>query len=95
MTSLRGAWERTGGNTFDYTFLGYAYDESGIPIYTAKVIGDITLNEDCNSGDFGAITYIFFCDSMETMQDGCNPFTEEVDLIVPWPTTSGYRVTVE
>jgi hypothetical protein len=25
MTQMRGAWERAGGNTFDYTFVGYGF----------------------------------------------------------------------
>jgi len=88
MTPLRGAWERTGGNTFDYTMVGHGYGENGIPMWAGKVIGDITLHEDCNSGDFAAIVEVFVCPA-------CNPFTDEPFTVITWPTTTGYRVVVE
>ena len=88
MTPLRGAWERTGSNTFDYTMIGYGYDEDRIPMWAGKMSGTITLNEDCKSGDFGAVIEIFVCPA-------CNPFTDDPYTAIEWPTTTGYRVVVE
>ena len=49
MTTIRGVWERTSGNTFDYTGLGIATDADGLPVYTGKLTGKHTLSEDCNT----------------------------------------------
>ena len=45
--SMRGNWKRTGGNTFDYTFMGTAFDASNVPVYIAKVSGQVTLFNHC------------------------------------------------
>jgi hypothetical protein len=56
---MRGAWERTGGNTFDYTFTGMAVDLSGTPQYIAKVSGHITLSADCRSEHITATLEVY------------------------------------
>lgn len=50
-TDLRGVWERTGGNTFDFTLVGYAFDEAGDFWFPVKNSGSKILYEDCNKMD--------------------------------------------
>ena len=47
-TSARGMWERTGGNTFAYTEIGYGLDATGNVLWIAKNSGIKTLTDDCN-----------------------------------------------
>jgi len=47
-TTLRGTWQRTGGNTFIFTQVGYGLDEDGNIVYKVKNSGTKTLSEDCN-----------------------------------------------
>jgi len=48
-TTLRGTWQRTGGNTFVFTQLAYGLDAVGNIIYKVKNSGTKTLSDDCNS----------------------------------------------
>jgi hypothetical protein len=48
-TTLRGTWQRTGGNTFVFTQLAYGLDADGNIVYKVKNSGIKTLSEDCNS----------------------------------------------
>ncbi len=57
--SMRGNWERTGGNTFDYTFMGFAYDMFNMPVYIAKISGEVELIENCRYQKTTAIMAIF------------------------------------
>ena len=93
MTQLRGAWERTGGNTFKYTFLGYGYGENGVPLWIGRMSGPITLSDDCNSGEFGAKLYVYPCGDVGGVWKCPDPYGETPYIEVP-PST-GYRVTVE
>lgn len=87
MTHMRGPWKRTGGNTFDYTMIGYAYGEGGIPIYVTRMNGTKTLREDCNIMDVTVDINLFPC------PDGICPNTLETegppDLSF---VTSGFRI---
>ena len=49
ISNLRGVWKRTGGNTFDYMFMGYAVDADNSPLYIAKISGHVTLFNDCQN----------------------------------------------
>jgi hypothetical protein len=89
MTPFRGAWERTGGNTFDYTFLAYAYDAYGGPMGMVRISGDITLATDCNTGIFTAIGYVYPC-----AIDCSDPYGE-TSIVMPIDPSTGYRVMVE
>lgn len=72
MTHMRGPWNRTGGNTFDYTMIGYAYGAGGIPIYVTRMNGTKTLSEECNTMEVTVAINFFLCldgicpDSFET-----------------------------
>ena len=46
-TSLRGEWKRTGGNTFDYTLIVLALDDTNQTVGLAKFTGGKVLEENC------------------------------------------------
>ncbi len=92
MTLFRGAWERTGGHTFKYTFIGYAYDANRVPVWIGRMSGPLTLSKDCNTMEVGATLYVFECDSNGKCP---NPYGETTKYQFDIPTSYGYRVTVE
>lgn len=49
VTELRGVWEKTGGNTYEWTVIGFPYDASATTIVLARLSGKNTINEDCDS----------------------------------------------
>jgi len=59
ISTLRGAWNRTGGNTFIYSFMGFGVDALGAAVYMVRVSGDITLSGDCQSEFITATAEIF------------------------------------
>ena len=89
MTPFRGAWVRTGGNTFDYTFLATAYGDYGVPIGMVRIDGDITLGPDCNTGIFAAIGYVYPC-----AIDCSDPYGD-TSIVMPIDPSTGYRVMVQ
>ena len=48
ISSGRGVWERTGGNTFSYTMITFGLDANGGVNWILKNNGTKTLSEDCN-----------------------------------------------
>jgi len=109
-THMRGAWERTGGNTFDYTMMGYGYDpENGAPIYVARMNGTLALSEDCNNMAVTATVNLYFCglDTEGTLvcpdpyvacpvvEPGPPPVYPPYCMIMPILPSTGYRVMVE
>jgi len=86
--SMRGNWERTGGNTFDYTFMGFAYDMFNMPVYIAKISGEVELIENCRYQKTTAIMAIFL-PNMRPFQD--EPYPE---MVLPLGEFYGYRATV-
>ncbi len=48
VTDLRGNWERTGGNTFKFTQIGWGLNELGIALVVFRNNGITTLLEDCS-----------------------------------------------
>lgn len=87
ISTTRGAWERTGGNTFNYTFMGIAVDEFGIPVWIAKVSGQSTLSADCNSETITAV--------LEAFLPSTSPFDGDPLFLAPLPTHYGYRIHVD
>ena len=87
--SMRGNWKRTGGNIFDYTFMGFAYGASGMPVYIAKISGQVVLIEDCQ--------YQYTTAVMEVFTPDMNPFLD--DPVFPGQIPLGvfyaYRATVD
>jgi len=88
ITSLHGNWVRTGGDTFDYTFTGYALDENNTPLYIAKVSGHVTLIMGCQ--------YEHITATLEVFAWGVSPFDGEPMLApIPLDDHYGYRATVD
>lgn len=75
LTSLRGVWERTGGNTFVYTQVGYALDAAGNIVWIGKNSGNKTLTEDCNLMTIKSTLEVFSPDD--------NPFEDAPLFWVP------------
>ena len=48
-TKARGIWERTGGNTFNWTVVSIVYDETFTTLYQARVSGKDTIGDDCDT----------------------------------------------
>jgi hypothetical protein len=48
-THDHGAWERTGGNTFKYSFMAMATDSDKAIVFIGKSHGTITMLDDCNT----------------------------------------------
>lgn len=95
MTHLTGAWQRTGGNTFKYTFIGYGYDENGVPLWIGRMSGPIKLSKDCNTGEFGATLYVYPCSKVGNDWTCPNPYGDDNVTVIPVETSYGYRVTVD
>ena len=87
LSSLRGNWERTGGNTFDYTFMGIAVDEFNLPVWIGKVSGQITLSADCNRETITA--------AMEIFLPSMSPFEDDPLFPIVLPTHYGHRASVD
>jgi hypothetical protein len=87
MSTLRGAWERTGGNTFAYTMIGFVVDADGAPVWIAKLSGNITLVANCNYERIAAKLEIFL--------PGTSPFDGFPFHVIEMPIHYGYRAYVD
>jgi hypothetical protein len=67
ISTLRGAWERTGGNTFIYSFMGFGVDKDNKAVWIGRVSGNITLSPDCSTEYITA--------TMEVFAPNVSPFT--------------------
>jgi len=87
--SMRGNWKRTGGNTFDYTFMGFAYNAMNMPAYIAKISGQVVSVENCQ--------YQYTTAVMEVFLPDMNPFHDApyMDLVIPLGEFYGYRAVVD
>jgi len=86
--NMRGNWKRTGGNTFDYTFMGFAYNASNMPAYIAKISGQVVLIENCQYQYTTAVMEVFWPDM--------NPFDDELEpaFVIPLGEFYGHRAKV-
>lgn len=85
---MRGNWKRTGGNTFDYTFMGFAFDASNMPVYIAKVSGQVTLLIECQYQHTTAV--------MEVFLPFMSPFHDSGPIaVIPLGEFYGYRAKVD
>jgi hypothetical protein len=88
ISSLRGAWMRTGFNSFSYTMTGIATAADGVtPVWVGKLSGTITLSNDCRSEEITA--------TLETFDPSVSPFDGSPDWVLPLPTHYGYRARVD
>jgi len=86
----RGVWHRTGGNTFEYSFMSIlAGDgvEGPEALYYVRVSGDVTLSDDCMAETITAI--------MDFYPAGMSPFTNDPLWSQRLADHYGYRFTLD
>ena len=83
VSTLRGVWQRTGGRTFTYSFMGMAVNENNVPVWIGRVSGDIELSEDCTTEHITAW--------MDVYLPSVSPFTGAAALSFPLPPHYGMR----
>ena len=86
MSADRGVWKRLNGNTFAYSFMAVAVDETNAILYTARVSGEATLSSDCMSEEITALLEVFW--------PGNSPFVGDPDHSWQLPVHYGYRFTL-
>jgi hypothetical protein len=86
VSTLRGVWERTGGDTFAYSFIGIAVTELNAPVWIGRVSGTIKLSPDCNTELITAGLEIFLPNQ--------SPFVDAPFMVVPMDPHYGQRVTM-
>jgi hypothetical protein len=79
-------WERTGGDTFAYSFIGIAVTELNAPVWIGRVSGTIKLSPDCNTELITAGLEIFLPNQ--------SPFVDAPFMVVPMDPHYGQRVTM-
>jgi hypothetical protein len=84
--SMRGNWKRTGGNTFDYTFMGFAFNTEGMPVYIAKISGQVELILDCQYQKTTAV--------MEVFTPDMSPFDHDPLFTIALGEFYGFRAKV-
>lgn len=84
--SSRGNWKRVGKSRFAYTFMGFAFDEFGIPVYISKVSGETEVLYDCQYQRVSAI--------MEVYLPWVSPFDGDPIATIPLGTFFGYRASI-
>jgi hypothetical protein len=67
ISTLRGLWQRTGGKTFTYSFMGMGVAADNSPVWIGRVSGNITLSDDCKTEYITA--------KFEVFPAGVSPFT--------------------
>jgi hypothetical protein len=82
-STSRGWWRRTGGNTFEYSFMSIATDYSRIPVWIGVVSGNIEISSDCTTETITAGLAVFLPDM--------SPFEDEPVLTLALPTHYGRR----
>ncbi|WP_242342718.1 hypothetical protein [Anaeromyxobacter terrae] len=82
--TMRGAWKRTGGNTFTFVQEGWVPGPDGTPILFARNVGSETLSEDCNT-----VTVV---STMQIFDAVTGAFIAEAPIE---PPMVGYRIVVE
>ncbi len=87
VSSWRGMWTRTGGNTFAYTQIGYGFDAEGNLLWIGKNSGNKTLTEDCNLMTVES--------TLEVFLPGVNPFEGAPYFKVPLGIVYLHRMRVD
>jgi hypothetical protein len=89
ITELKGQWEKTAGNTYDWTVVGFPYDETAASLVIVKVSGTNIVGEDC---DTVLITNIV----MEVFPPFANIYTDDpVAVDDSFPDHPGFRIKVD
>jgi len=87
VTELRGVWEKTGGNTYEWTAIGFPYDATATTLVIAKLSGKDTIGEDCNTLYATDIVMEIFLPDADLNSD--DPIST-----APFPNHEGYRIKV-
>ena len=87
LSSSVGAWQRTGGNTFEYSFIGFAMDVAGQIVGISKAVGEISLSDNCNAETLTAIVDLYYPPN--------SPFTDSPDNQLDFGGLYGYRVQLD
>ena len=82
----KGVWKRTGGNTFEYSFMGIAVDSSNAIVYIGKTYGTITMLADCKTAHITAVMAVYLPTD--------NPFEGAPYFEVDLGEVYGYRFTL-
>ena len=83
----KGTWERTGGNTFRYSFIGVALDATNQLACISKAVGEISLSDDCNSETLTATVFLY--------DPAVSPFTDDWYQVVPFPELYGRKAQLD
>ena len=86
VSTLRGVWQRTGGNTFTYSFMGMGVAADNSPVWIGRVSGNITLSDDCDTEYITA--------TMEVFDAAVSPFEGAPIMAVPLAPHYGKRFTM-
>jgi len=87
VTELKGVWKRTGGNTYDWTALGFAYDAVGTTLTLGKLSGKDTISKDCNTIHITNVV-------MEVFEPTADVNADTPIATVPFPDHEGHRIQV-
>jgi hypothetical protein len=87
ISSLKGLWARTGGNTFIYTQVGYVVDEGNHVVCIMKNSGKKTLSDGCNFMTVDSTLELFYADQ--------NPFEDDSFFATPLAPIYAYRMRID
>lgn len=87
LSTLRGVWQRTGGKTFTYSFMGMAVDEANVPVWFGRLTGNIALSDDCKTEYITAWMDVYLPDA--------RPFTGAAKFSFPLLPHYGKRYELE
>jgi hypothetical protein len=88
-SKLRGVWERTGGNTFAYTVIGFVVDINGDALYISKLSGTETIMEGCDVMFLEQTTLQIYAPDADPFSD--DPILEPMHF----PDHYGFRMHVD
>ncbi len=90
ISTMRGVWQRTGGNTLAFTQIGWVLDAKGDVVYVVRNSGRTTVTEKCNS-EIVKSSLEFF--APKDFPDGGAFFTEQIDDMVAQRVTLSLPTT--
>lgn len=89
--SLKGAWERTGGNTFRYAGMSFATNVDGDAVYAVRLTGDVRVIGDCNVLSVEHTWMSVYI--LDPENDPVPIWQREPDIgPLPFPPHNGYRI---
>lgn len=86
-THLRGAWKKTVGRSYDWSVVGYGYDEFRATQYISKLSGKDTM-QDCD-------TMLVWNVTLEVFAPNANPHEDAPLFAFAFPDHYGHRIKVD